>query len=70
TDRLMWNVYHYEEAARLRPRGWVDPPSASILSIYSVIYGQMAGVYLQAGDSTKAQRSAQVAEAVNANLRQ
>ncbi len=70
SDRLMWNLYHFEEAGRLRPRGWVDPPSASILSIYSVIYGQMTEVYLQAGDATKAARSAQVANAVNANLRQ
>ena len=68
SDRLMWGVYHIAEAARLRPRGWVDPPSASILSIYAVIYGQMSGIYLQVGDSVKAARSAELARAVQANL--
>jgi len=70
SDRLMWSVYHIDEAARVRPRGWVDPPSASILSIYEVIYGQMSGLYLQAGDSVKAARSAAMARAVAANLPQ
>jgi transmembrane protein TMEM260 (protein O-mannosyltransferase) len=69
SDQLMWNVYHINEAARARPRGWVDPPSASILSIYAVIYGQMSGIYLQAGDSVKAARSAELANQVQANLR-
>ncbi len=68
SDRLMWGVYHIDEAARVRPRGWVDPPSASILSIYEVIYGQMSGLYLQAGDTVKAARSAALARAVAANL--
>ncbi|MEO6068653.1 MAG: DUF2723 domain-containing protein [Gemmatimonadales bacterium] len=70
SDRLMWGVYHIDEAARPRPRGWVDPPSASILSIYAVIYGQMSGIYLQAGDSVKAARSAELARMVQANLPQ
>ena len=70
SDRLMWGVYHIDEAARVRPRGWVDPPSASILSIYEVIYGQMSGLYLQAGDTVKAARSAAMARAVAANLPQ
>ena len=70
SDRLMWSVYHIDEAARVRPRGWVDPPSASILSIYEVIYGQMSGMYLLAGDSVKAARSAAMARAVAANLPQ
>lgn len=69
TDRLLWNTYHAEEAARPRPRGWVDPPSASILSIYAVIYGNMAQLYLQAGDSVKANRSEQVMTGVQGNLR-
>jgi VanZ family protein len=69
TDQLLWNVYHVEEAARLRPRGWVDPPSASILSIYAVVYGNTAELYAQAGDSVKARRAAELAERVQANLR-
>jgi hypothetical protein len=70
SDRLMWNVYHWQEASRLRPRGWVDPPSASILSIYEVIYGQMSTLYVQAGDQVKGTRSAEVARGVQANLTQ
>ena len=34
TDNLLWNVYHWKTATRPRPRGWVDPPSASILQLY------------------------------------
>ena len=70
TDRLLWNQYHIAEAARVRPRGWVDPPSASILSIYAVIYGNMSAVYQQEGDTTKAHKSADLARAVQANLPQ
>ena len=69
TDRLLWNAYHVDEAARVRPRGWVDPPSASILSIYAVIYGNMAQLYMQAGDTVKANRCEQLTQDVQANLR-
>ena len=70
SDRLLWQQYHIDEAARVRPRGWVDPPSASILSIYAVIYGNMAAVYQQAGDTTKARKASDLARAVQANLPQ
>ena len=63
-------MYHIDEAARVRPRGWVDPPSASILSIYAVIYGNMAAVYQQAGDTAKARKASDLARAVQANLPQ
>ena len=68
TDKLLWQTYHIEEAARKRPHGWVDPPSASILSIYAVVYGEMAPLYAQAGDTVKALRAAEMARAVQANL--
>jgi hypothetical protein len=68
TDKLLWNVYHVEEAARQRPRGWVDPPSASILSIYALVYGRVAPLYLQAGDSVKAMRAAELTQGIQANL--
>jgi hypothetical protein len=70
TDQLLWKVYHIDEAARVRPRGWVDPPSASILSIYAVIYGNMAAVYQQAGDTVKMRKASDLARAVQANLPQ
>jgi len=68
TDKLLWNVYHVEEAARARPRGWVDPPSASILSIYALVYGRVAPLYLQAGDSVKAVRAAELTQGIQANM--
>ncbi|HEU4570110.1 MAG TPA: DUF2723 domain-containing protein [Gemmatimonadales bacterium] len=68
TDRLLWNSYHWEEASRRRPRGWVDPPSASILTIYAAVYGSMAQIYEQAGDSVKAGRAAAVADGVQQNM--
>src|SRR6476661_4209707 len=48
TEKLLWDVYHWRSAARERPRGWVDQPSASILQLYSVVYG--------GADKTLAQR--------------
>jgi hypothetical protein len=68
TDHLLWDVYHYDAAARKRPRGWVDPPSASILQIYAIVYGYAAQAYAQQGDTVKAHRAEQVSEAVMAQM--
>src|ERR1041385_1762329 len=68
TDRLLWQAYHADEAARIRPRAWVDKPSASILSIYAVIYGNMSPLYAQLGDTVKARHAGSVAQAGQANL--
>ncbi len=69
TKRLLFGTYAYDAAARARPRGWVDRPSQSILSLYSVIYGTTSSTFLQAGDSTLAARSDSIARAVEANLK-
>ena len=51
-----------------RPYGWVDPPSGTILQLYSVIYGGTARVLQAAGDSAAAARADSVAQRVSAEL--
>lgn len=65
---LLWDVYHWRTATRLRPRGWVDPPSGSILQLYSVVYGGLARVFEAGGDSTLAARADSVAREVSREL--
>ena len=68
--KLMWDVYHWETATKDRPAGWVDPPSGSILQLYSVVYGGMSETFRKAGDSTMAARADSVARKVSEELRQ
>ena len=56
TERLLFDVYHPESAARDRPRGWVDGPSNNILSLYYVTYGGYAQIVSQLSDSTDTDR--------------
>lgn len=67
-QKLLWDTYHWRTAARDRPHGWVDPPSGTILQLYSVIYGGAARVFLAAGDSALAARSDSVAREVSREL--
>jgi hypothetical protein len=69
TRRLLWDVYHWKTAARQRPVGWVDPPSGSILQLYSVVYGGAAATLREAGDSALAARADSVAREVSEGLR-
>jgi len=62
TRTLLFDVYHPDAAAHDRPLGWFDPPSASILSLYEIVYRGSAQVLLQAGDSVHATRAASIAE--------
>jgi hypothetical protein len=68
TKALLWDTYHWQTAARERPYGWVDPPSGTILQLYSVIYGGTARVLQAAGDSAGAARADSVAQRVSAEL--
>jgi hypothetical protein len=69
TRALLWDVYHWRTATRERPAGWVDPPSGSILQLYSVIYGGVSETLAKAGDSTGAARADSVAREVTEELR-
>jgi hypothetical protein len=68
TRSLLWDTYHWKTAMRDRPYGWVDPPSGTILQLYSVIYGGAARVLEAHGDSTQAARADSVARKVSAEL--
>ena len=69
TRRLLFETYNYQAASRVRPRGWVDRPSQSILSLYSVVYGTVSSSFLASGDSALAGRAESVATAVEANYK-
>ena len=68
SSSLLWDVYHWKTATRDRPFGWVDPPSGSILQLYSVVYGGVAHTYETAGDTVHAQRADSIAREVNREL--
>ncbi len=65
TNKLMWDAYHWRSMTRHRPRGWVDLPSASILSLYQIVYGGMAGTLRAQGDTVRAARADSIAKAVD-----
>jgi hypothetical protein len=69
TRKLLFGTYNYGAASRIRPRGWVDRPSQSILSLYSVIYGTTAPTYRAGGDTGFALRADSVARAVELNIK-
>jgi transmembrane protein TMEM260 (protein O-mannosyltransferase) len=68
TKTLLWDVYHWQTATRPRPFGWVDPPSGSILQLYSVVYGGSARVFETVGDSALAAKADSVARDVSREL--
>jgi hypothetical protein len=53
TEALLFDVYRPESAARHRPRGWVDEPSANILSLYYVTYAVHGEVVRALPDSIR-----------------
>jgi hypothetical protein len=64
TRTLLFDVYHPDAAAHDRPLGWFDPPSASILSLYEIVYRGSAQVLLQAGDTVNATKAGSIAEQI------
>ncbi len=68
THTLLTEVYHWRTATRLRPFGWVDAPSGSILQLYAVVYGGSARVFEQEGDTALAVLADSVAREVNREL--
>lgn len=63
TEALLWDVYHYRAAERHRPRGWQDPPSVGILSLYGLLYASYGNWAAQHADSgsVRAQRAQEAA---------
>jgi hypothetical protein len=70
TKKLLWDTYHWQSAARDRPRGWVDQPSGSILQLYSVVYNGSARALAAAGDSALAAKADSAARKVSEELAQ
>jgi Protein of unknown function (DUF2723) len=68
TEKLLWDVYDWQAAARDRPRGWVDRPSGSILQLYSVVYGGAARAFAARGQHALAARADSVARGVAKNF--
>ncbi len=66
TSSLLFDVYHAESAARVRPRGWVDQPSEGILTTYGILYYALAQE-LQGANPALATRAQVVAQAVFRN---
>lgn len=68
TKTLLWDDYAWKSAAKKRPRGWVDPPSGSILQMYSIAYGGFSASLREKGDTVGAARADSVARAIQLNL--
>ncbi|MDX2194243.1 MAG: DUF2723 domain-containing protein [Gemmatimonadales bacterium] len=64
TKVLLKDTYRWQAAALDRPRGWVDPPSSSILMLYQVIYGAAAQALRDHGDAPTAAFADSVSQAV------
>ncbi|HXE58046.1 MAG TPA: DUF2723 domain-containing protein [Gemmatimonadales bacterium] len=69
TKALLREVYHWRSAGRDRPAGWVDDPSASILHLYSVVYGAAASTFRERGDNATAAFADSVAKEVREEIR-
>ena len=66
TTKLLFDVYHADEAARQRPLGWLDKPSEGILQLYGLTFYTMAQE-LQASNSPYSARAQQIAQAIFRN---
>jgi hypothetical protein len=64
TRTLLFSTYHPEAAARSRPFGWVDAPSASILQLYGIAYGGFAPTLRALGDSANALKAEEITKGV------
>ena len=64
TRALLFGTYHPEAAARSRPFGWVDVPSASILQLYGIAYGGFAPTLRELGDTVNANKAEYITKGV------
>ncbi|MGH7562332.1 MAG: glycosyltransferase family 117 protein [Gemmatimonadales bacterium] len=69
TRTLIEKEYRWQSAARRRPSGWIDPPSSSILRMYSIIYGGIAETLRDHGDSALAARADSITRRVDDEVR-
>ena len=75
-EQLAFEIYHPESAARPRPLGWTDRPSATVPAMYGLIYGELGQIIERRlaspefgqADSARAVRARSIAEGVARNL--
>ena len=67
---LLWDVFHWQTATKSRPFGWIDPPSASMLQLYLVVYSGTASTMLAKGDTAAAARADSIGAEVQRNIQQ
>ncbi|HET9276459.1 MAG TPA: DUF2723 domain-containing protein [Gemmatimonadales bacterium] len=67
--RELIETYRWETASRRRPRGWIDPPSSSILRMYSIIFGGISETLRAHGDSALAARADSITRSVDNEIR-
>ncbi len=68
TRALLFDVYHAESAAKDRPRGWVDPPSATILHLYALTYLTGAQLFSENGANDLANRAGDIGQRIARSL--
>ena len=68
TRTLLFEVYHPEAAAHERALGWFDPPSASILSLYQIVYNGFGQVLIQAGDTASAIKASNIVSRIGKSI--
>jgi hypothetical protein len=68
TRTLLFSIYHPEAAAQDRPLGWFDPPSASILSLYQIVYNGFGQVLMQQGDTTDALKASSIVTRIGKSI--
>jgi hypothetical protein len=67
--RALLDAYRWQEVGRERRYGWVDVPSATMLNLYSIIYGTTAATFLARGDTAAALRADSVAAVIERSTR-
>jgi hypothetical protein len=68
TRTLLFSIYHPEAAALDRPLGWFDPPSASILSLYQIVYNGFGQILMQQGDTTDAVKASTIVSRIGKSI--
>jgi hypothetical protein len=69
TRELLERTYRWQAAAMDRPRGWMDPPSSSILELYNIVYRALGQTLSQQGDVAGAAKADSISAAITRQVR-
>jgi hypothetical protein len=67
--RGLLGAYRWREVGRERRHGWVDIPSATMLNLYSIVYGTTAATFLARGDTAAAVKADSIAAVIDRSTR-